>query len=402
MKKSLNICLVLIVALLIVFIGGCSNVDPKASDQASAQEQQEASASEKPDSAQPEPGDAQEESDVQISEADEETEESSEESPEATGQTAGSAEDSSEAGEQPADTDNEAAGQFTFNPHVYSTILGTVYGEEYWEGLYNLIDALRAGEDTFECASEEVYKWCVNPARLLDLFPGGSFALQDLFLLPEDAYEDGVGKICYAMDKQEFLEKEAAFEEDLMKVVNDYVDPDYTEFEKCLALLDYVASTCHYNHDGEPYGGSLCRPLYEHTGECGHFGLFYSYLLMQCGVQAFAIENDPASEYPGYHCWTYVIVDGVGYHVDPTWLLKSEYDEEQLRLTYFLMTDAEREEFGFDPDTFQLNCYPDIKVKCTDDRFSALHEGYFEGIDRNNKILYYSVNGITKEFYYGA
>ena len=60
---------------------------------------------------------------------------------------------------------------FEFNPHVYSEKLSESYSEEYWESFYNLCDALRLGEDTFECASQEVYEWCTDDVTLGELFP---------------------------------------------------------------------------------------------------------------------------------------------------------------------------------------------------------------------------------------
>ena len=44
----------------------------------------------------------------------------------------------------------EAPAPIEFNPHVYSKILSDEFvKEEWWESLYNMIDAIRAGEDSF-------------------------------------------------------------------------------------------------------------------------------------------------------------------------------------------------------------------------------------------------------------
>ncbi len=305
--------------------------------------------------------------------------------------------------EEPAPTpDERPAEPYIFNPHIHSSLISPAYPDEYWEGLYNLIDALRAGEDTFACADRDVYYWCVSPARMADFFPGGNFALEDSFRLPDDAYADGVGKIVYKMDKEEWLKKELAFEEDLMKVVNDNVKRDYTDFEKCLAFADYIASTCQYDWNNDLWAGSFCQPLYERSGVCNNFAHFYSYLLLQCGVEALVMENNTDSDYPGFHSWTYVVVDGVGYQVDPTWMLRSTSEDGNLWLSFFMMSDADRADYGFDSSTFHLSYYPEIDIDCTDDRFAPLHAGYYEGFDREKKILYYQAFGEKREFCYGG
>lgn len=58
----------------------------------------------------------------------------------------------------PAATTSETEQQkFEFNPHLYVPSLSSDIPKDYWDSFYNLCDALRAGESTFECSSNEAY-----------------------------------------------------------------------------------------------------------------------------------------------------------------------------------------------------------------------------------------------------
>ena len=60
---------------------------------------------------------------------------------------------------------------YSFNPHLYVKTFSEDIPQEYWDSFYNLCDALRVGETTFACASEEAYKWATDPSVLNALFP---------------------------------------------------------------------------------------------------------------------------------------------------------------------------------------------------------------------------------------
>ncbi len=299
--------------------------------------------------------------------------------------------------------------EFKFNPHIKPARISKLYPDEYWEAVYNLIDAIREGKDTFKCKSQEAYDWASSPFTLLELYPPASYIIEDSFRLPENTYKNGVGKIVYStrrISKEEYLKKQAAYEKDLMKVINDNVKPDYTDFEKCLALYGYICKTCSYDYGiseesmkNEPF--VICRPLYEHRGICCELGDFYSYMLQQCGVDAASVSNDASDSDVGYHAWSLVTLDGKNYHVDPTWGLNNEgQDDGSFNLKYFMMTDKDREADLFKPKEFQLQFAKEVDITCTDTRFSALHNGMFKRIDRKKKVVYFIEDGKEKKFKY--
>jgi hypothetical protein len=65
-----------------------------------------------------------------------------------------------------------------------------------------------------------------------------------------------------------------------------------------------------------------------------------------------------------------------------------------------MMTDKDREEDGFTPEGFQLYCFEQSGLTATDTRYSKIHKGFYERIDRKKKVLYFSVDGKVKAFKY--
>lgn len=309
------------------------------------------------------------------------------------------------------DADTKEEGSYSFNYHLRPKRISDLYDEAHWEALFNLCDALRAGEDTFKCENVEAYNWATDCSTLNALFPIGGLFTDDLSVRNE-GFENGVGKIAYKIPKDEFVAKEVQFEEDICKVLNDNVKPGYTDFEKCLALFDFVESTCSYDYSDleklEPADlplGGVYGCLYRKKGICNELANYYAYLLCQCDVDAIEIGGDGEEM---MHSWTSVKLNGKNYHVDPTWGLKSEsasWDNTgSLWLTYFLFTDSERDISGFDNSSYASSFFYDVadKVDCHADseKYAPLHFNAFEKIDREKKILYYKEDGETKEFKY--
>lgn len=293
----------------------------------------------------------------------------------------------------------------TFNPHVYCGLLSSICTEDHWNSLYNLCDAIRAGEDTFECAGEDVYKWCTDDTVI------GSFLPVSCTLVKPDGYEDGIGRIKYMMDKDEFLAREQAFEDEVCRILNEAVRSDYSDFEKCMGLYDYMTENFQYDYsdiDGQGVDDfSTYACLMSKKGICCEMAGAYSYLLLQCGVEAMVYGGDGSA---GYHDWVYVILDGKGYHVDPTWALYGGDEYGVLSLTYFMETDEERISDGFDREAFEADWiwywntgYDRSMFPAVDGRFSVLHDwATFRSMDtERNVITCISSDGDEFEFSYG-
>lgn len=88
--------------------------------------------------------------------------------------------------------------------------------------------------------------------------------------------------------------------------------PGMTDFDKALALHDWLAAHCSYDDSLTRY--SPYHALVTGSAVCQGYLLAYSDLLNRAGV-----ENAPAVSDSQNHGWNIVKLNGVWYHVDVTW-----------------------------------------------------------------------------------
>lgn len=288
----------------------------------------------------------------------------------------------------------------TFNTHVYSCFLDACYSDDYRESFFNLCDALQKGEDTFKCTNEDIYKFCLDPVTLNQLYPVGCMQIMEKAPEGEPSFENGTGHIYYTNSKEDFLEKQAQFQTNIMAILDAYITSDMTDFEKCLSLYEYMVCTYEYDYDDELNRselGSGCATLKYRKGVCGDFSALYSYLLLQSGVDAIAVSNWGETDETGYHAWTFVEVDGKGYHIDPTWGLKADKSVETFTLDFFMMTDEDRAEWGYPPELLDIYLLPTFYAKdCKEYDFTANDRSYRLpdgsqccGYDTDRNIIFY-------------
>ena len=290
----------------------------------------------------------------------------------------------------------EPIASYEFNPHLYSTTIGDVIPDDYYESFYNLVDALRAGKNTFECSSQEAYNWATDDATLNNLFPAACMKITGISSDGTVPFENGTGRIYYKMPVEEFVAREAKYEEDIEEVLNTWLEYDDDDFEKCVKLYNYMESTYLYGEvDAASTGDGADYKAFDiQQGVCDHLASIYAYLLMQAGVEALNIgifEPDMC------HAWTYVVINGQGYHVDPTWSLKSSLRTDDLYLTYFMMSDDLRISTGclLNDITAPLlpgfweNKYDKKFFRATDKSYEFPGLSVFKELDEDNKILYY-------------
>lgn len=286
---------------------------------------------------------------------------------------------------------------FEFNPHVYSPTLAQEITKEQWDAFYNLCDALRAGETSFECSSQEAYDYAMNVSTLAGLFPPACLKVSGVSNDGTVPYENGIGRIYYEMPVEEYVVRQAEFEELITDILNSTLESDDTDFEKCLKLYLYVAENYEYceHEDGEDFGnGFVYQTFMSKKGVCVDYGAVYSYLLLQVGIDGLDIgcyEPDMC------HAWTYVVLNGQGYHVDTTWALTSCYEGmDDVYLDYFLMSDEDRNQDGCLVNDLTMQALPQfflsnsaITIKADDERYSFPDFSTFVSLDEENKILYY-------------
>ena len=268
-------------------------------------------------------------------------------------------------------TETTASEPFEFNPHVYSGKIAERVPQDYWDSFYNLCDALRKGEDTFQCSSQEAYNWATDVGVLCDLFPPAGAKIEGKSTDGSPAFENGTGKIRYKMPVEDFLKRESDFEVLITDILNSTIEKDDTEYERALKLYLYVAKNYVYDTSLIDKMGDDENFVYacfmEKRGQCVNFASVYAYLLLQA--------------------------DGV----------------DGIYLDYFMMSDKNRIADGCkltDPDVTLL---PECNVNKTNVKFDATDDHYcirdycrFVSLDEEKKIVHYvTMYDEQKEFYYG-
>ena len=292
--------------------------------------------------------------------------------------------------------------KYEFNPHLHSDILEKFYPREWWDSLYSLCDAVRNGSETFECVSKEAYDWCLSAGTLANMLPAASVVIKGSGDDGTVPFENGVGRIYYnGITPNELAVREKRFEKFIEDVLNDNLEPDDTDFEKSLKLYNYIESNYVYEHGSEGGMGYTYYTFMNKKGVCDNFAGIYTYLLLQAGVEAISIDDLKDAD----HSWVYLIIDGEGYHSDPTWALYGE--GEDFYLTYFLMTEKVRNSQGCSTDDLTAEMIPGFwlsktgtELPATSDKFDMFGKSVFVSLDEVNKIITFKNNNRLYELKY--
>lgn len=315
----------------------------------------------------------------------------------------------SESGEaiHPENMSNNDGAHYTFNPHVFSTFYLKEHGEKRRDAFYAYVDALRAGEDGFRCPNEGDAAWSSGRYAMM-FFPfAGLYA-------DAEYVGNGWAEITYKIPKEEFLAKEREFEARIEEILNDVLEDDYTDFEKALALYEFLTEYSVYDYDMMAHNGdetwtsrqSSYRVLTEKQGVCGEIAMLYQYLGLQCGIDVDEVVGAAVEYGADSHAWNYILLDGTGYLIDATWGLTDNHKPD---LKYFLFTDELREtRDGYRTDSCDVGfcgmygARKKFSFECNDEHYSELWEGYFIAFDENEKCIFYrDRNGSIKRFDYG-
>lgn len=297
--------------------------------------------------------------------------------------------------------------KYEFDPHLYVPLLAEDIPADYWEAFYNLCDALRNGESSFACKSEEAYNWATSPATLNELFPAACTKITGKSGDGTKSFENGTGRIYYLIPTDEYVERQAKFEAFVENVLNTCLEPDDGDFEKCLKLYDYMESNYSYDYDfaEEMPDGANYLTMMTGKGECIELSGVYAYFLLQAGVEAFGVgcTNDKIA-----HAWNYLVIDGTGYFSDPTWALKSESGRDELDLYYFLMDGTRRSESGCDVgDDMTAPLLPrywfsssNTRISADSDEFCFPSGAALVSLDEGSKTVHYLSEATEYELSY--
>lgn len=303
-------------------------------------------------------------------------------------------------------------GHYEFNPYVFSELNETFYGADMKEAFFSMVDTVRAGEEWFTAKEKREYYWTLGMFAPRFYPASTAFMKTDYDVRETDTWKDGKGRVKYIVSIEEAKQKMQEFEQRICDIINDSIGDDYTDFEKALGLYEYI--TQHWSYDWELYShiddsswwsrGSVYRCIMDRVGICWEIGGMYDYLLGQVGVRGERSEgwNELAKE---SHAWTLLVLDGKGYHVDPTWGLAGG---GKTPLEYFCFTDAVRAERDSFPTEKLVMLGTDeltretCPLNATDASFEPLWEGSYIGMDRVNKnVIYLDKTGKLCSFHYG-
>ena len=303
-------------------------------------------------------------------------------------------------------------GHSAFRTHVMTALNKEEYGEDMVQTFYNLVDAIRDGEDWFEATDRFAYNWSLSLFATW-FYPVASGCIKTSYdYRDKDVYVGGKGRVPYTVSKEEAEKMTGEFEQLVCDILDDCIADGYTDFEKALAIYEFMTEYCTYDyytyqHINEPEitaKGHIYRCFTDGTGICWALAGMYDYLLLQCGVNVEEVEGF-APSLDESHAWSCIVLDGQAYYVDVTWALSGDSTP---KLAYFCFTDDVRDDRdGFPIDQQKIVGYETLSlrtcpVQATDRRFEALWDGYYVGMDRAAKdVIYIDADGVLRRFSYG-
>lgn len=132
----------------------------------------------------------------------------------------------------------------------------------------------------------------------------------------------------------------------LDKLENEILQGKENDYDKVLAIHDYIVNNTKYNIDDENKAGTASSNaigvLFNHLATCNGYTDAASILLDRANIPNVRISNDK-------HIWNLVYVNGKWLHLDVTWddpINKLDMDKQVLSHNYFLKTSSEFEEIG--------------------------------------------------------
>lgn len=130
-------------------------------------------------------------------------------------------------------------------------------------------------------------------------------------------------KITYSdTGKNQMKLKDQQTQTQMKKMLNDILTVDMTDFEKEVAIVNYLANHITYAEDITPMmNHTLQGSVVDGIAVCDGYARTLMYLLNSCGVPTTMVYGT-ADGVP--HAWNIVTIEGKKYHVDLTWADQDE------------------------------------------------------------------------------
>ncbi len=196
----------------------------------------------------------------------------------------------------------------------------------------------------------------------------------------------------YDYDKNTIINMRGEIDSKVDLILNSIIKDDMTEFQKELAIHDYLVLNSKYDPN-KLSGGSYAKEshsiygtLVRGVGVCESYAEAFKLLLNKVGIESMVVISTPAMN----HAWNIVNLDGKYYHVDVTWDDPTPDREGMTRYSYLNLTDTK----------ISTDHYWDAKnyPTCNSKDYSYLWD-MSNPISKDNYI-YYSLNQSNAEYMY--
>ncbi|MGN1202114.1 MAG: transglutaminase domain-containing protein [Eubacterium sp.] len=185
----------------------------------------------------------------------------------------------------------------------------------------------------------------------------------------------------YPYTRNETEEKNRQLEQKADEIYSQ-INPSGSDFEKALAIFDYIAKNTSYNSDAignlseYPEVSTIEGVFMNNSAVCGGYSKAYQYLLLRAGIDAVTVSGKAVTaDGNGNHAWVALTIDGENYYSDVTWADGFDNSEKSsfVNHTYFLM--------GADDiknSHFRSDCYNFIDCTSSTDKYYINQNLYFE------------------------
>ncbi|WP_050608135.1 DUF5050 domain-containing protein [Clostridium niameyense] len=189
----------------------------------------------------------------------------------------------------------------------------------------------------------------------------------------------------YKYDANTIMKMKNEFNNKIDEILNNIIKPNMTEFQKEIAIHDYIVLNTNYILDTKGLSFTSYGCIVNNEAVCDGYTRAMQILLNKVGIYAIRVVGFAGTD----HAWNIVKINNKFYHVDATWN-DSNFYKTNAHYKYLNVTD---EELSKD-HVWDRTKFP----KCTDNYFKYLHKA--KSVVKDNNYIYYSNkndgNGIYK------
>lgn len=195
----------------------------------------------------------------------------------------------------------------------------------------------------------------------------------------------------YTYDKSKISSKLDEVNNKANEIINTVIKPNMTDFEKELAIHNYIVLNTRYDEENYNNGTiptnsyNVYGTLTKGVAVCQGYSETLKLLLNKVGIECIVVSAPEMN-----HIWNIVTIDGKRYHVDITWNDPIPDRSGKVRYKYLNLPDYEMKK----DHIWNYENYP----TCTHDDYSILWD--VDSPIKKDNYIYYSSDFTNKEFIY--